>query len=614
MLFAFATAVLVLPGLVWISCTPASGRDPVERFMDAVGLSIALIALLGELFFVLGVSFSGIVISLTLLVCFVVVLFAALRGKFELRRETIFPGMVLVVVVLGLILWRFFQAQTLVFPAWVDSVHHVLVTQKILDTGGIPVSLGPELPVPLHYHFGFHITAALFTWLSHLPAADAVLWLGQVINAFLALGIYRLTKVFWQSKRAAWIAALLVGLAFQMPAYYLTWGRYTLLTGLLVFLPSAAAAYEIIKRGASKENVARLMILTAGLALTHYMALFFLGLFMASLLGLHLINLFFEWKRKRIVSFKEWWACGLGGLAGIVLALPWLVRMLSALHKQATIQVVLPQDGSQQDSFQYILYLLGPKHNYVLLIAAAVFLIYTWWKKETRPLALWATLMFLLNLPWGLRVGPFRPDHFSIVLFVPAAVLLGGGLVHLAQQIGVWSRGWIGSIILLLAVSGMLVWGMKQTRSVLNPVTILVDQADRDALDWINTHIPQEARFLANTSHWIYETTRGVDGAYWIMPYTGRFSLALPGLYSYAEHDLLTEWRDWTKRALDLNACDETFWALVEEAQLTHLYLHEGKGNLQPSEVQGCQGVVPIYQRDGVWVYELILFLSPPSP
>jgi hypothetical protein len=605
LLFSMAAAVLVLIGLVWVLWTPTLGRDPLERFADSIGLSISIITLVALLFYVFHWVFSGWLVTLVLLICFVVVILAALAGKLKVKKDKFVPAFLVVLGVLGLIYWRFYQAESLVFPPWVDSVHHVLVTQKIIDHAGIPRTLGPELPVPFHYHFGFHLIAALFTWLTQLSASDAVLWFGQVINALVAVGIYRLGKSIWHTKRAAGIAALLVGLAFQMPAYYLTWGRYTLLTGLLVLLPATAAAYDLVLKGSTNERVLRLLILTAGLSLTHYMALLFLGLFFSALLLLRLLDWIRTRKTDQSFSLKSWWLCAGAGLAGIVLSLPWLVPMLVVLQKQATIKVVLPSDGSQKDTFQYILYLLGPTYNYILLILAALFLIYAWWKKESRPLALWAALLFLLNLPWGLRLGPFRPDHFSIVLFIPAALLLGGGMVWLAQQMTWWTRGWIGSLFLLVAVLFGLGWGMKQTQNVLNPVTVLTDAADRAAIKWVDENTPADARFLANTTSWIYETYRGVDGGYWIMPVTRRFSVALPGLYSFAQHDLLVDWQDWTKRAAHLETCDESFWSLVKDAGLTHLYLHEGKGDLQPDEVEGCQGVRPIYQRDGVWVYEL---------
>ena len=45
--------------------------------------------------------------------------------------------------------------------------------------------------------------------------------------------------------------ALLVGLAFQMPAYYLTWGRHPLATGLLL-LPAALSPVVVVAALAAK--------------------------------------------------------------------------------------------------------------------------------------------------------------------------------------------------------------------------------------------------------------------------------------------------------------------------------------------------------------------------
>ena len=48
-------------------------------------------------------------------------------------------------------------------------------------------------------------------------------------------------KAAWGDVTRAALAGLFTAFAFHMPAYYLTWGRYPLLAGLLV-LPLAMAA------------------------------------------------------------------------------------------------------------------------------------------------------------------------------------------------------------------------------------------------------------------------------------------------------------------------------------------------------------------------------------
>jgi len=238
LLAASAMLVFTLPGLLWILIFKNDGRDPVERLADMIGLSISSVAILGMIFFFLGWRFSGGLITVLYASMAIIALYLIIKRRAELKRVHLLWLIATGLVLLLVISFRFYQAKDLVFPAWVDSVHHVFITQKIIDYGGLPETLAPELDVPLFYHYGFHLIAALFSWISRLEPVQAVLWFGQVINALVVLGIYRLSKALWHRKLPAIFAALLVGLAFQMPAYYLTWGRYTLLTGLLVMLPA----------------------------------------------------------------------------------------------------------------------------------------------------------------------------------------------------------------------------------------------------------------------------------------------------------------------------------------------------------------------------------------
>lgn len=606
-LLSVAGLLLFLPGLALLIWLPADGRDALERAADALGISLSFIALIGMLYFFAGLHFTSLSIYLFYGVCFITVAAGMLGGRVHFSRPNMVKFFLILLAAVVTIAWRLVQARTLVFPAWVDSVHHVLIVQKILDAAGIPQTLGPELAVPFTYHYGFHITTALFSFISGLQPLNAVLWFGQLINALVALGIYRLSKSLWNSKRIAVIAALFVTFAFQMPAYYLTWGRYTLLTGLLVLLPAMAAVVDLMYNGKGRQAVLRLALLTAALALVHYMALLFLGLFIGCLL---IERLFVMLTQFRSPQGKQlWWSWRwsvFAALAGLLVAAPWLVRMLSSHQGVTTIAVNLPSKEGFASSFNYILYLMGPLHNYILLGIAALGLILVWFQKNTRGLAAWTTLMILLSLPWGLQLGPFRPDHFAIVLFIPAALSLANGLVWVFDGIGrLLKKPLLGNAALALIVTAGLLWGASKTVDILNPVTVLTDQNDLAAIDWIKENTPPDARFLANTAIWQFASYRGVDGAYWITPSTRRYSVAMPALYGYAAPDQRTLWVDWIERASKLNACDDAFWSLVIEADLDYLYLHNGKGSLQPDQVQDCTGIWPVYHQGGVWIYSL---------
>ena len=111
---------------------------------------------------------------------------------------------------------------------------------------------------------------------------------GQFLNAFVSLAMYRLGMTLWNDRRRAVIAMLLTGFVFQMPGYYLTWGRYTLLTGLGIMILGMAAALDVIRSSNDRfphdrEAAARLTVYVAGVLITHYFAAGLLALFFAAL-------------------------------------------------------------------------------------------------------------------------------------------------------------------------------------------------------------------------------------------------------------------------------------------------------------------------------------------
>ena len=58
---------------------------------------------------------------------------------------------------------RLYQIRDVVLPLWVDSVHHALLIRVVGETGRIPTSLRPSMPMDrLPYHWGYHVIAA--TW------------------------------------------------------------------------------------------------------------------------------------------------------------------------------------------------------------------------------------------------------------------------------------------------------------------------------------------------------------------------------------------------------------------------------------------------------------------
>jgi hypothetical protein len=604
----FIIAILIalfLPGAAWLAWERMPGRDPLEWAAESAGLSISVAAILAAVFFWLGIQLNGFGLVTLYVLALAVWLIPRLRGGKVWHLTP--SGLLALAVILGFVAWRMVQARTLVLPAWVDSVHHSLLVRKIMDYGGLPPDWMPYLPVPLYYHFGFHIITASFAFLSHLDPPAAVLWFGQVVNALVAFSVYRLAKVLWGDWRRALLGALLVGFVFTMPAYYLTWGRYTLLAGLVVLPLAMASGIEIRNGNHSWMALARLVIYTAGVCFTHYLAIFLLALFFFLMVLVEAAR----WLRTRRLAEVQWQLFA-AAVAGVLLAMPWLLRVWAYSQGRASVEMANPFDPSRAqsllDSLNYILYLVGPTRGFVLLALAGIGSIVALLRSRERPLVVWALLLAYLSTPFSPRLAPFRPDLVAIILFLPAALLSAELLVSLVDWIHSMPLKFASLTAIVLGTAftlGLVGWGVKETADILNPSTVFTTQADVAALNWIQENTPSAARFFINSTPWQGNTYRGVDGGYWILPYTGRFTEVAPVAIGWGSADVISQYSDWAKRASKVTTCDEAFWKLVDDTEANFIYLREGVGSLAPKALENCQGIVNVFEQDNVFIYKI---------
>lgn len=600
---AAALLVFVLPGAALLAWRPSPDRDFLEWLALAVGLSISGNALVALGLFVLHqpVGRWGLVL---LFGSFSVLGLAGLIWNRRRPAWGTIPWLSLAVFAV-LIAWRFYQVRGLAFPPWVDAPQHVLIVRRMLEVGGLPTDLGPHLPVPFFYHFGYHATTALFAALSGVPLEKAALWTGQGFNALISLSVYYLGQKIWKDPGRSGLAALLVAFVSQMPAYYATWGRYSLLSGLVVLPLAMGTAWESYRLGGNPSSRGLQAVLAAGTFLTHYFAAGLLALFYLLLLAQ---GSWRAWTRKG--TFRE---LVLGPLTGYgaawALTLPWLLWIGPAVLRYGAVRFTAPGqslDGAYFSHYgSYLVYLLGPSRNYLLILLAALGLIGALRDPRIRVPALWSGLLGWGVIPWGFRLSPFRPDHLAIVLFLPVCLLASHTLWEVFNRYQRKKPSVLTRTLARLLLFILLIWGIKETRDIIKPETILAGWDDLQAIRWIDRNTPASARFLINAAPWEWGRYRGVDGGGWILPLTGRWVSLPPVFYGFGSPDFIDAINRLAAETLKMDRCGASFRDLVRRQGITHVYSRRGAGPISPEFLEGCPELERVYRGGPVYVFKI---------
>ena len=605
---------VVAPGIGWLRLAGA-------RLSAAVGLSITLLALAWLWAGVVGwhwspASAGGLYIVLGFV--------AVARWLARLRARTLaWPhpsarDLGLAVILLASVVLRLLVVRDLAFPAWVDSSHHVLVAQLLEAAGQVPASYAPALPVGVfYYHFAFHALSVTVHWLTGQSLVDTTLFLGQVLNALAALSAYSLAWGLTGRRRAALVAAFVVGLVSFFPGYFVTWGRYTQLTGLVILGPAAAALWRVLQaRPTTGRALAGLIknwraltlaaLLAAGVFLGHYRVLFFFVVFALVALLAHL--------RQR----RAWQALSLATAGALFVSLPWVVRLVS--------QAIIPLLGVPRGLAGTEAYNAFPSDYFASSLERgwlALALLAGLWGLLRRDRGVWAVLAWTAGVFASLNSGPttwlVNNNSWAISLFMPGSVLLGWGADRWWHQARVWLAGFptrrlpwrpLAGAMGLVAATGLASYaglaGARTQLTVLNPATILATAPDRQALDWLDTHLPANAVIAVNGWNWLSSLWAGSDGGAWILPVTGRQTTLPPNDYAYGSAAYQKTIAAFNRQlAQSTDATTPAFQSLLHAAGVTHIFIGARGGPLKPEMFVGSPYYQLLYTNGADWIFKV---------
>jgi hypothetical protein len=628
-----ATVMLILPGLALLLLLPAASRTGAGRldllFLApalSIGVHPLLIVLTGLLGLRLGPMYAWLpaVLAATAIALRLWRARPALFAWIRVMRRPSPEQLALIGVVAMIVFSRLWAIRALDAPMWGDSYQHSVLTQLLLDHNGLFDDWRPYVEMTsLTYHIGFHSVSAVFGWLTGLPGAQAVLWMGQFLNIAAVLALYPLARRMTTTSWAGVVAVGFAGLVSTHPGFYLNWGRYTQLAGQVVLPGVIWLVWTTIARArepARSRVPIPLIIITAiawaGLGLAHYRIL---------ILGVVFALVFFPIGIVLMRSRRWGLSILLAGAAlGALLFMPWFARTFSGTLPQNTAQaLVTPAALASEQIVEYN----GVLDPFVFLpqwtqfVTALICLIALWRRNWLAiGLALWwlaialATNPNMLGLPGA---GVITNFALAILSYLPMSLLLASSVPEKRFPDGTQAAGFAPRAVRFATFAfgcAVALAGARDRIADIHPDRMaLYLRPDARAAEWIRTHVIPNAKFLVHSYPINHDTLiSGSDGGWWLPLATGRSTTQPPVNYSMERPpypDYMESVRELPALVRRSGLTSGVMERLKREG-ITHIYfgqLHSGDDyNLVPAALDEDSRLRRIYRQDRVSIYELL--------
>jgi hypothetical protein len=523
---------------------------------------------------------------------------------------------------------RIWQMRSQDAPMWGDSYQHTMMTQLLIDHGGLFNSWQPYAELTTFtYHFGFATLAAVFHWLTGFNSTVSVLWVGQIVNALAVICLYPLATRVGHNRWAGLLAVLIAGLMMVMPSFYINWGRYTQLTGQMILAAAIALAWMALDSPSARlGGLAVAAIALGGLGLTHYRVLIFAIFFLVAYYLAALPDGRGKSALGRIIIL-----CAAGG----VLFLPWYMHIYSG----RVLEIVGSQVGASVRQLSEggggAVELLNPGEYapaYIWLLAA-LSLGWSLWRRNRGPalMAAWWLLILLAAYPDWLHLPGYGPiTGFAVIVacYIPLSLILAESLMMVYQRVGALAMtpdnppqnrqtGWVMLILLTGGLIVLLLAGARQRVNDRQPLThTLLTRPDQRASAWITRRLPVEARLLTNTLiAYGGSSVVGTDGGWWLPISAGRKNFPPPLTYASELGPTPNYADEVTELGKQLNAArpgDPKFLELLKSAGMDYIYIGQLQGvvnnpnpPLRPAELLADSHFRKVYHADRVWIFQV---------
>jgi len=602
--FSVAVVLFIGPGYALVSLLPERQRwDRTQTIIVSIGLAIAAWAILLAWLQAIQVVLSPLGATMIFVLGWGIGLARLRPWQRTTRGDLHFDGqraalwlIAIVVAIIGICSLR-----DLALGPGSDIYHHTLITTMIRDRGLLPEGYQPYAPlVTFTYHFGFHGMAAAISWLSGFSPVVVVPVVAQVLTAVGALTVAFLAEIATRQRSAGVISALLAGLICVFPAYFINWGRFTQLTGLVLLPILLGVVWQWSESQLNWRSVPFIGILAAGLVLAHYRVALMAAMGVVTLLSVAGLAQRWPWKAWLRIGFRLMIT---GLLAGLYVA-PW------GLHVLVSTQRGYPIDVGQLAPIFLTLDRLEPNvRNYPtnwLIVGLTVIAVTVGGLRRERVvigLTLWSMVMLVAARDIGKYMDPLS---VFISLYIPVSVIVGwfvaGTIRWMADR---WPNAWWAwrAGLALLGIGGAFLLS-----HVVEPNYVYATSADLQAMAWIRANTPPKAHFLVN-SFKIYSSDNyvtGSDAGYWL-PLLGERSANVPPMIYPSEHaatsDFLEQMMALSNLGGQLTAPQAI--AVLHREGITHVYVGEHGGSIVAADLLNSPYFKAVYQNDSAYVFEL---------
>jgi hypothetical protein len=615
-------AMFTLPGWALLAINHSWRQwNGLQRWCVAVGLSIAFYPVLFYWLrlvlpaFTLGpYKMAAVLVGLGILI--------AWRMRRYWREQFAFDRLEWIAIGLfgATLFTRFWIIRDQPYPAWSDSLHHVILTQLTAVQGRLPVNMEPYFPIPLgQYHLGLYSLSASVEWLAQVPAHTALLWTAQALNGLCGLGVY-LVLDRRVGRLGAVVGAAVVGLLSHQPALYVNWGRFTQISSQAILLIAWLTTWEAIvwwKQPWPEHKVQVLWgtgaaaLLTSAVFLLHFRVAWFY-------IPLLAINVIWElWKAQRerqlgrvILGVTVIGACAL------ILVLPTLWAALQIHITRTSAPTVLSPSENAQTTESYFVfslssvpYLVAPVWLIVLAVLCAILGL---WRRNKLVIAslVWIILLWLIGNTYLLGVPLLNLTNLGailIMLYLPIGLVIGSAVEELSGLFEPHQRLWMTNAIFGLVLAASFVASHVRVTEI-EPYRYFVTPADVAAMNWIKANTPRDALFAVNTTFWLPRAPHGTDGGYWIPYFTGRQTTASVMLLSEASPDYQSSIVEMS-RAEERLETDYSALGDLHKLGVDYVYIGQrgdfsGQG-LDAARLKQMTDVVPVYEHDGVSILQI---------